>query len=87
MRDGTRVDAEDVATRQRVHVIIDRAAPHTARFGDPLAVDNAYSLLTYIVIGARSRPLAICFPCTGTSDRPTSRSAREIPENSRGARQ
>lgn len=34
----------------RVRIIIDRA-PHRARswFGDPLTVDNAYSLLTYIV--------------------------------------
>jgi len=41
---------------KRIRVIIDRAAPHSARFGDPLAVDNAYSLLTYIVVDARSRP-------------------------------
>lgn len=50
---GTRVPER---RRVRVRVIIDRAAPHSARFGDPLAVDNAYSLLTYIVIDARSRP-------------------------------
>jgi len=54
-RNGTRV-SEDVSRHKRVRVIIERAAPHSARFGDPLAVDNAYSLLTYIVVDARSRP-------------------------------
>lgn len=100
---GRPVRAEHVGIRarrgNRTRVFIDgaaaaplRSAPHSVRFGDPLAVDNAYSLLTYIVIDARSRPrdLFSMHRNIRSTDFAPPAAPGEIPENRaarRGAKQ